>query len=71
MDGLSKKLSKDVFDGFADDVKDIKQELQHMYCPHMSGHCDMITPPSIEHCVGLTSEELFPMSYTEIYEQNI
>ena len=26
-----KKLSKDVFDGFADDVKGIKQELQHMY----------------------------------------
>ena len=26
-----KKLSKDVFDGFADDVKDIKQELQYMY----------------------------------------
>ncbi len=24
-----KKLSKDVFDGFADDVKDIQQELQH------------------------------------------
>ncbi len=32
-----KKLSKDVFDGFADDVKDIKQELQHMYVcvPHV------------------------------------
>ncbi len=29
-----KKLSKDVFDGFADDVKDIKQELQHVcMCP--------------------------------------
>jgi hypothetical protein len=75
-----KKLSKEVFDGFVDDVKDIKQELQHMYvcvphvrkstthrdrsllgklsiilslklasmshsCPHMSGHCDVITPP--------------------------
>ena len=26
-----KKLSKDVFDGITDDVKDIKQELQHMY----------------------------------------
>ncbi len=25
-----KKLSKEVFDGFADDVKGIKQELQHM-----------------------------------------
>jgi hypothetical protein len=32
-----KKLSKDVFDGIADDVKDIKQELQHMYgcVPHV------------------------------------
>jgi hypothetical protein len=40
-----KKLSKDVFDGFADDVKDIKQELQHHSCPHMPGHCDVITPP--------------------------
>jgi hypothetical protein len=32
-----KKLSKEVFDGFADDVKDIKQELQHMYVfvPHV------------------------------------
>jgi hypothetical protein len=31
-----KKLSKDVFDGFADDVKGIKQELQHIYVcvPH-------------------------------------
>ena len=26
-----KKFSKEVFDGFADDVKDIKQELQQMY----------------------------------------
>ena len=26
-----KKLPKDVFDRFADDVQDIKQELQHMY----------------------------------------
>ncbi len=26
-----KKLSKEVFDGFADDVEDIKKELQHMY----------------------------------------
>ncbi len=25
-----KKLSKEVFDGFADDVKGIKQELQHV-----------------------------------------
>ena len=32
-----KKLSKDVFDGITDDVKDIKQELQHMYVcvPHV------------------------------------
>jgi hypothetical protein len=32
-----KKFSKEVFDGFADDVKDIKQELQHMYVcvPHV------------------------------------
>ena len=32
-----KKLSKDVFDRVADDVKDIKQELQHMYVcvPHV------------------------------------
>ena len=32
-----KKLSKDVFDRFADDVQDIKQELQHMYVcvPHV------------------------------------
>ena len=33
-----KKLSKDVFDRFTDDVKDITQELQHMYVcvPHVS-----------------------------------
>ena len=32
-----KTLSKDVFDRFADDVQDIKQELQHMYVcvPHV------------------------------------
>ena len=32
-----KKLSKDVFDGITVDVKDIKQELQHMYVcvPHV------------------------------------
>jgi hypothetical protein len=32
-----KKLSKEVFDGFANDIKDIKQELQHMYVcvPHV------------------------------------
>ncbi len=32
-----KKLSKEGFDGFADDVKGIKQELQHMYVcvPHV------------------------------------
>ncbi len=32
-----KKLSKEVFDGFTDDVKGIKQELQHMYecVPHV------------------------------------
>ena len=32
-----KMLSKDVFDRVADDVKDIKQELQHMYVsvPHV------------------------------------
>ena len=32
-----KKFSKEVFDGFPDDVKDIKQELQHMYVcvPHV------------------------------------
>ena len=32
-----KKFSKNVFDGLADDVKNIKQELQHMYVcvPHV------------------------------------
>ena len=32
-----KKLSKDVFDGFAEYVKNIKQKLQHMYVcvPHV------------------------------------
>ena len=32
-----KKFSKNVFDGLADDVKDINQELQHMYVcvPHV------------------------------------
>jgi hypothetical protein len=32
-----KKLSKDVLDGLADDVKNIKQELQHIYVcvPHV------------------------------------
>ncbi len=35
--GSQKKLSKEGFDGFADDVKGIKQELQHMYVcvPHV------------------------------------
>ena len=32
-----KKVSKDMFDGLADYVKDIKQKLQHMYAcvPHV------------------------------------